>query len=298
VQLVDEHDVAAFGRGQLLHHRLEPLLEFAPVLGAGQQQADVEGDDLLVPQRLGDVAVHDPLGQPLHDGGLAHAGLADQHRIVLGPAGEHLHHPADFLVPSDDRIELSLPGLVGEVPGISLQRLIGLLRRLVGHPVGAPHRLQRGAQLGGTEVEGAEQRPGSGSLLLHQPDEQVLGGDVGVAQVLGFLLGAIEDLVELPAVGGGFPAALLGGELGDLPVVGVPQGGDVEPGFLEQGLHHALVLGQQRGEEVGVIDHRIAPLGRQCRGVPEGLLGLDGETVGSEHARIPPGSLQPSAFSR
>ena len=110
VQLVDEDDVAALGLGQLLDDRLEPLLEFAPVLGAGQQQADVERDDLPVAQRLGHVAVDDPLGQPLDDGGLAHAGLADQHRVVLGPAREHLHHPADFLVAADDRIELSLRG--------------------------------------------------------------------------------------------------------------------------------------------------------------------------------------------
>ncbi len=31
--------------------------------------------------------------RPFDDGGLSHAGLADQHRIVLGPAGEHLHAP-------------------------------------------------------------------------------------------------------------------------------------------------------------------------------------------------------------
>ena len=61
-------------------------------------------------QRLGHVAVHDALGQALDDRGLAHAGLADQDGIVLGPAGEHLHDPPDFLVPADDRIELSLAG--------------------------------------------------------------------------------------------------------------------------------------------------------------------------------------------
>ena len=62
-------------------------------------------------ERLGHVAVHDPLRQALDDGGLADAGLADQDRIVLGPAGEHLHDTADLLVAADHRIELSLAGL-------------------------------------------------------------------------------------------------------------------------------------------------------------------------------------------
>ena len=46
VQFVDEDDVASLGLGQLLDHRLEPLLELAAVLGAGQELADVERDDL------------------------------------------------------------------------------------------------------------------------------------------------------------------------------------------------------------------------------------------------------------
>ena len=148
-----------FALGQLLHHRLEPLLELAAELGAGQELADVERHQLPVAQRLGHVAVHDPLGQSLDDRGLADAGLADQHRIVLGPAGEHLHHAADLLVPADDRIELSLPGLLGEVAGVALERLVLLLGRLVGHAVRAAHVLQRLPQVVGRDALAAQQGP-------------------------------------------------------------------------------------------------------------------------------------------
>ena len=44
VQLVDEQDDRALGVGDLLEHRLEPVLELAAVLGAGDQRADVERD--------------------------------------------------------------------------------------------------------------------------------------------------------------------------------------------------------------------------------------------------------------
>ena len=66
----------------------------------------------------------DALGQPLDDGGLAHARLADEHRIVLGAAGQHLHHAANLLVAADDRIELAVAREVGEVAGVALERLV------------------------------------------------------------------------------------------------------------------------------------------------------------------------------
>ena len=65
--------------------------------------------------------------KPLDDGGLADAGFADQDRIVLGPAREHLDGAADFLVATDDRVELVLSRLLGEIARVFLERLIALL---------------------------------------------------------------------------------------------------------------------------------------------------------------------------
>jgi hypothetical protein len=48
MDLIDEqHDLSFRGR-HLLEHGLEPFLEFAPVFGAGDQAAHVEGDQLAV----------------------------------------------------------------------------------------------------------------------------------------------------------------------------------------------------------------------------------------------------------
>jgi hypothetical protein len=52
---------------------------------------------------LGHVTGDDPLGQALDHRGLADPGLADQDRVVLGPAGQHLDHPPDLGVAADDR---------------------------------------------------------------------------------------------------------------------------------------------------------------------------------------------------
>ena len=45
----------------------------------------------------------------------------------------------------------------------------------------------------------AHQPAGRGALLVYQRQEQVLGRDVGIAERLGLVLGAIEDAGELPA---------------------------------------------------------------------------------------------------
>ena len=109
MQLVDEGDDLAVGALDLLEDGLEPLLELAAVLRAGDHRAEVERDQPLVPQRLGDVARDDALGQPLDDGGLADAGLADEHGVVLRTPREHLDDPADLGVAADHRVELAVP---------------------------------------------------------------------------------------------------------------------------------------------------------------------------------------------
>ncbi len=136
VQLVDEHDDLALGVGDLLEHRLQPVLELAAVLRAGDHRAEVERDHAPVLQALGHVAVHDPLREALDDRGLADAGLADQHRVVLRPAArEHLDHAADLVVAADHRVELALLGRLGQVAAVLLERLELVLGVLVGDAV-------------------------------------------------------------------------------------------------------------------------------------------------------------------
>ena len=141
VQLVDEQDDLAFLLGQIVQHRLEALLELAAELGAGDERAHVEREDALVLQSLGHLAVDDALRQALDDGGLADAGLADQHRIVLGAPLQHLDGAADLIVAADDRIELAGGGARGQVDGVLLQRLAALLGVGVGDLLAPAHFL-------------------------------------------------------------------------------------------------------------------------------------------------------------
>ena len=138
VQLVDEGDDLSVGILDLLEDGLEPLLEFAAVLRAGDHRTHVERDQPLVPERFRHVAGHHPLRETLDHRGLADARLADQHRVVLGPAGQHLDDPPDLRVPPDDGVDLALAGPFGEVDAVLLQRLVAALGILRGDlPVAA-----------------------------------------------------------------------------------------------------------------------------------------------------------------
>ncbi len=130
MQLVDEEDDLARGVLDLGEDGLEPLLELAAILRAGEERADVERPHALALQPLRHVARDDPLCEALDDRRLPHARLADENRVVLRAPREHLDHATDLLVAADDRIEL--PGLRqrGEISPVLLERLIRALRIL------------------------------------------------------------------------------------------------------------------------------------------------------------------------
>ena len=52
---------------------------FVPAIKASH----VEGEELLIFQRIGNISWNDALSQPFRNGGLAHAWIADQHGIIF-----------------------------------------------------------------------------------------------------------------------------------------------------------------------------------------------------------------------
>ena len=209
VHLVDEQDDRAFGRGDFLQHGLQPLLELAAVFGARNQRAHVERQQLLVLQAFRHVAIEDAQRQALDDGGLADAGLADQHGIVLGAAGEHLDGAADFLVAADHRIELAVARGLGQVAGIFLQRVIGIFgRRAIGGAALA-QRFDRRIEVLRRDAALAEDGAGLAALLERQAQQQPLDRDKAVAGLFGGLFRRIEGArqfggkIDLPGAASG-----------------------------------------------------------------------------------------------
>ena len=144
MDLVDEHDRAG-RRLKLLDHLLEPLLEIAAIARAREQRAHVEREHGRVAQHLRHFAVDDAAREAFGDRGLADAGIADEQRIVLLAAAQHLDGAADLGVAPDQRIDLAFARLLVEVDAVGFERIALLLVLVAGLGVGilvdAAHRL-------------------------------------------------------------------------------------------------------------------------------------------------------------
>ena len=276
VELVDEQDDLALGVLDLLEDGLQPLLELAAELGAGDERAEVERDDALVLEPLGHVAADDPLGEPLGDGRLADAGLADEDRVVLGPARQDLDDAPDLVVAADDRVELAGPCLGRQVAAVLLERGVGALRVRRRDPLAAADALER-----------LEQRLATGGVALEQGlalatdlgdrEQEVLGRDVLVAEARGLGLGQLDDApgarIERQR------AALDPGAPGEDRRQLAAERGQVDAEPAKRLGRDAVVRLDERGQDVlGVEDRAVEPLGGRLGG-DDGLLGLLGEAI-------------------
>ena len=72
--------------------------------------------------------------------------VADEDGVVLRPSAQDLDDPADLVVPADDRIELALPGRLGEVAPVLLEGVEGRLGVGARHPLVAADRLEGGEE--------------------------------------------------------------------------------------------------------------------------------------------------------
>ncbi len=120
--------------------------------------------------------------------------------IVLGPAGQDLHDPLDLLVAADDRVELGLPGELGEVAAELVEHhgplgglLAGLalaLARVAGQELDdlLADTVEVSAEL-------LEDLGGHALALPDQAEQDVLGADVVVAELQRLAERQLEDLL-------------------------------------------------------------------------------------------------------
>ena len=256
VHLVDKQHDAAGRRRHLGKDALQPLLELAAVLRAGDHGAHVEREQPLVLEAFGHVAVDDAQRETFRDRGLADAGLADQHGVVLCAPRQHLHGAADLLVAADHGIELALARGVGEVARILPQRVVGVLGRgVVGGAAlaqvldGAVQRLRRRAGIG-------DDLGSLGALVQGQRQQQPLHGDVAVAGLLSDLLGLVEHARRRRRQIGLAGVALHLGQLAQRQLGALQRVARASPRLVDEA----------GGEPLGIVEQHLQQvLGRELR---------------------------------
>ena len=121
MQLIDEQHDVAVRMPHLVQHVLQTLLKLATELRARHQRPHIQRMNTRLAQPLRHVSRDDSLRQPLSDGRLANARLADDHRIVLGAARQDLHHALNLHLPTDNRIQLAILGQLRQIDGVLVQ---------------------------------------------------------------------------------------------------------------------------------------------------------------------------------
>src|SRR5262249_32891409 len=91
------------------------LFELTSVFGSCDHQRQIKREDPLVAEERRHVTRHDSLRKTFDDCCLAHAGLADENRVVLGPAAEDLYDSLGFTFPTYGLIELIGARGLGEI---------------------------------------------------------------------------------------------------------------------------------------------------------------------------------------
>ncbi len=207
MHLVDEQDDLSLCSDDFRKNRLQPLLELAAEFCAGDQGTHVERHQPLVAQAFRHVAVDDAQRQAFRDGGLADARLPDQHGIVLGAPRQHLNGAADFLVSSNDRVELAGARELGEVTRIFLQCVVLVLRRRRIRDASLPQIRDCLVQPLRRHAGVFQNARGVCALRHRKGEQQILGSDVRVACLFGGLLCGIEQTsrfgceIHLPGAG-------------------------------------------------------------------------------------------------
>ena len=170
---------------------------------------------------------------------------------------------------------LPLLGLGGQISPVLLERLHRVLRGRRGDPVRAA---DLGDPLGQRAAVGKQVRQARG--LVREGEQEVFGRDVLVAQRGHLLLGTLEGANEgLRGPDLGLRFAADRGQAGDRRERALADRAQIRVELLEHRHHEAVLLVQQREEEVRRADLRVSILGGKPLRAGHGLLGLDREAI-------------------
>ena len=224
-------------------------------------------------QHLGHLAADDLARQAFGDGGLADAGIADEQRVVLLAAAQHLDGAQHLGLAPDQRIDAAVLGLLVEVDAVGVERVLRLLLLVAPCPrawllVDAAHVLGLGhaGPLGDAVADvlhGVEarhllllQEEGGMALALGEDRDQHVGArHLLAARGLHVHDGAVDDALE---AGGGLR---LGGALdeqrGQLVVEIFGDAGAQLVDVDRAGLHHGrgVAVVQQRQQQM--LERRV-----------------------------------------
>ena len=196
VQFINEHDGLALIFGQFAEHGFQALFKFTAELSPRQQSSHVQRQDTLALEGVRHFTGHDALGQALDNGGLTHAGLTDEHRVVFGATLQDLDGSADFIVAANHRVQLADAGTFGQVDAVFLEGFTLPFGVGTAHGLTTPHGVDGRLQTLARKSIVLAQAPCFG-LAVCQGQQKQFAGNECITSLDGFLFGRLQQFDQV-----------------------------------------------------------------------------------------------------
>ena len=108
----------------LTDQTLHAAFKLASKLGTCYQSSQIQKEDFLITQLVGNIAGCDPLSKTFCNSGFTDAGFTNQTGIVLLPAIQDLDNTLRLHIPTNDLIQLAFPRSAGQVHAVAVQELM------------------------------------------------------------------------------------------------------------------------------------------------------------------------------
>ena len=122
MNLVDEENRVLFFR-QTIEHLFDPLFEITAVPRPCDEGTKIQSKHARSIEDIRNLAVMNAQRQPFSQCRFPYPGFADEQRVVLAAATEHLDHALDLERAANQRIDLPCCGPGHEIGGIGLERI-------------------------------------------------------------------------------------------------------------------------------------------------------------------------------
>ncbi len=194
MDFIDEKDDFAVALGHFVDDSFQTFLEFALILGSGNQSTHIKRENLLGAEVFRHVATHDALCKPFGDGCLASTRLTNQHRVVFSAAAENLQHAPYFVVTPDYGVKFARTGTLIEVYSIFVKRIICFLGTLIGSFLPLTQLIDSALQF--FFIQPCILEDGRcGRIYLEQGHQHCLEGYIFVALLLGYVKRLLQNIV-------------------------------------------------------------------------------------------------------
>ena len=196
VQLIDEQDDLALRFLHFVDGSFQALLKLAAEARAGNHGAEVKRHNGFIVQNFGDIVAGNLLCKSFNNSGLAHARLANQHRIIFCAPAQDLNDAQNFTVAPNHRVQLAVACHLRQVAAELLQYFIAPFGLRAGDALSAAQLLDGFHRALARDAGVSEDARHVCVALGKNCKKNMLGGNEFVFEAVGFFVGQINNALD------------------------------------------------------------------------------------------------------